>query len=472
MSASFTRDFPSLPELGDWLPQYEVQTQVHTGADGALYLGRQTALDRMVILEVIPDTGDKEVASLLDRLRSRARLVHPGITAVYDFGKIPSGFFYLVTEHVEGRSLRSLIVERQIKPKNAFPLALQICEALQLVHDQELIHGALSPATILIGQDSQAKLTCIGMAETEEGQLSWLHPFLGSYQGDIHDLGITLHWMFARCEPEADGRLSRDLPPHFAAVLRRCLGQDPSREWQRPAEVAEALKDALRREQEWGDSPTRSKMVVAAGAKPTSSPVAASQPVAAPPKIAPGQIQPVVRQSHPSFFQKLDAFVWRAFSTGLHLLISVLSIGSLILLVLFKDRIVFEEDSGPPKMTAAEIAEANAAEEPLPAEVLGALPPMQSLPTTIAPAKPITLPPPSPPKDPLADLRAQYVAAVQQAANQALETVRLDDLPYLQKELQLLQNNGEIPEVDEPNLPATLKALRQRYREARMGIAR
>ncbi|MES2506254.1 MAG: hypothetical protein V4599_06095 [Verrucomicrobiota bacterium] len=61
------------------------------------------------------------------------------------------------------------------------------------------------------------------------------------------------------------------------------------------------------------------------------------------------------------------------------------------------------------------------------------------------------------------------MAAVQEAANQALEKVRLDDLPHLQRELQLLQSGGEIPAVDEPNLPASLKILRQRYREVRNG---
>lgn len=466
MSAYSTHDFPSLLELGVWLPQYEMQQRLQTGQDGALYLGRQSALDRKVVIEVIPEPEDPTTDGLLDRLRLRARLVHPSITAVFDFGRTPSGFFYLVSEHVDGTFLESLIDQRLLKPKTAFPLALQICEALQIVHDLQIAHGALSPATVKVNQEGQAKLTGIGMVPKPTGELSWLEPFHGSFSDDIIALGITLHWMFAKCAPSEDGRLSRDLPPAFAGVLRRCLETDPARQLSRPAEVAAALKDALRDEQEKTETPTRQKMIVAPGAKQPTAPVA---PAAPPPKIAPGQLQPIVRHYQPSFFQRLDAFVWKAFSTGLHMVISLLSVGSLILLILFKDRIVIEEEPVIPKLSAEQIAEIEADEKPIPAAVLGALPPMEALPTTSAPVKPITLPPPAPPIDPLAEVRAQYISAVQEAANQALEKVRLDDLPYLQKELQLLQNGGDVPSVDEPNLPTSLKALRQRYRELLAG---
>lgn len=486
MPESPVHSFPSPPELATWLPQFDVQQQVHAGRDSALYLGWQQTLDRRVVIEVIHEPAEAEITILLERLRNRARLVHPSITAVYDFGRTTEGFFYLVTEHVEGRSLLSLIQEEQIKPKSAFPLALQICEALQLVHDQGITHGALSPATVLVNHEGLAKLSCIGMAVTEAGELSWVEPFHGSCGDDLHDLGITLHWMFARTAPGDDGRLSRDLPPSFAAVLRRCLRQDPTKEWHRPAEVAEALNAALRNEQERGETPTRSKMVVAPGAKPASTPAQAtplSKATSAPPK-------PGVRQHRPSFFQRMDAFVWRAFSTGLHILISVLSIGSLVLLVLFKDRIVIEHQDTPVEEPAAQVETVTVEppSEPVPADMPAAPPRMIVAPPEPAPApipvekpkqivviKPAAAPMPPPPpsrEERLANLRAQYVTAVQQAANQALETVRLDDLPYLQKELQLLQNGGDIPTVDETDLPRTLKAMRQRYRETYANIMR
>lgn len=468
MSDLSTPGLPSLEELGTWLPHYEIQDLVHAGQESALYLARQSALDRDVEIEVMPEPLADGVKPLLDRLRKRARPVHPSITSVFDFGRTPSGLFYLVTEHVAGTWLQSLIEQRLLKPKAAFPLALQVCEALQILHDHQMAHGSLNPATIMVTHEGQAKLTGIGMTAVD-GELSWLAPFHGSIRGDIYDLGFTLHWMFAKEAPGADGRLSRDLPPAFASVLRRCLETGLSRPFENPAQVAAALKEALRGEQEKTESTTRSKMVVAPGAKQTPLPV--STPTTPPPRVTAGHLQPVVRHHQPTFFQRLDAFVWKAFSTGLHLLISVISIGSVILLILFKDKIVFEEDTSLPMATVEEI---EAEEKPIPAAVLGGLPPAEMLSSRPAQAKPITLPasPPPTPVDPLADLRSQYVSAVQAAANHALETVKLDDLPHLQRELQLLQNGGDIPSVDEPNLPPTLKALRQRYREARVGMGR
>lgn len=461
-------DFPSVNELGGWLPQYEIRRQTHTGHDHAIFLGRQTALDRAVVIELIPEPPEVLAVALQQRLRRRARLVHPLITAVFDFGRTPAGQFYLVMEHVGGQPLATLIEEGQLKPKTAFPLALELCEALQILHDQQMPHGALDVHSIWVTPEGHLKLTGIGMTPDEVGDLAWLRPFRGSLSDDIRALGTALHWMFARCAPAADGRLSRDLPPAFASVLRRALDTDVTRQFAQPSEVASALKEALRGEQDKSESATtRSRMVVAPGAK---QPAPAAPVAPPPPKLAPGHLQPVVRHYQPTFFQRMDAFVWKAFSTGLHVMISLLSVASLILLILFKDKIVIEKDNSLPMATVEEM---EAPEKPIPAEVLGSLPPVQDLPTASSAIiiKPITVipPPPKPPVDPLVELRAQYVTAVQEAANQALEKVRLDDLPHLQRELQLLQSGGEIPAVDEPNLPASLKILRQRYREVRDG---
>ncbi len=289
------------------------------------------------------------------------------------------------------------------------------------------------------------------------------------------DLGFTLHWMLAKCAPGPDGRLSRDLPPAFAAVLRRCLEPDSARPFTRPSEVAEALNQALRSEQEKTETATtRTKMVISPGSRPPQ-PAAAPAPAPAPQSQSPapsgpprGPLQPVVRHDEPTFLQRMDAFVWKAFSTGLHLLISLVGIGGLVLLILFKDKIIVEKDDFLPRATVAEM-EQDVDDKPIPAAVLGALPPPPSLPVTPVAVKPVTLPPAPVATDPFEDLRTQYVAAVQTAANHALEKVSLDDLPHLQRELQLLQSGGEVPEVDEPNLPASLKALRQRYREVRAG---
>lgn len=456
------------------MPQFEVQQQAQVGEDGALYLGSQAGLGRGVVIEVMPEPEEGVASALLERLRCRARLVHPGITAVYDFGRLPNGQFYLVEEAVDGVLLESMIAEGQLKPKTAFPLALQICEALQMVHDLPMPHGALSPQTVGVTADGQVKLTGIGMVQRETGELSWLRPFRGSFTRDMEALGLTLHWMFARCAPDSEGRLSRDLPPAFAVVFRRCLERDSGRMFTRPEDVATALKEALKGTQENAEATTRSKMVVGPGGRQPTGPAPVHAP---PPKVVPGQHRPVARQIQRSFLQKMDAFVWRAFSTGLHLMISLVCIGCVILVVFYKDRIVIEKEAAVPA-TAVEEIDTQPEEvdrTPSPQAVLGGLAPVPAMaaePVPVAAAETIPVPTPEPqpappPVDPMADLREQYVEAVQEAANQALESVKLDDLPYLQQELQLLQSGGDIPAVDEPNLPNSLRVLRQRYREVR-----
>jgi len=102
---------------------------------------------------------------------------------------------------------------------------------------------------------------------------------------------------------------------------------------------------------------------------------------------------------------------------------------------------------------------------------MGALPAAPTLPVTPAVPSPSAAPirlPAAP--DPLEQLRAQYTLTVQDAAQQALNKLLFDDLPHLQRELTLLQNGSEIPDLDEPTLPSSLKQLRQNYREARARI--
>ena len=174
-----------------------------------------------------------------------------------------------------------------------------------------------------------------------------------------------------------------------------------------------------------------------------------------------------VHRSGPTFFQKLDAFFWNMLNAGLHMIVTLVSLGSLFALIYFKDHIVIEHVEGKPAARDTEVEE-----PPIPAAVMGALPPAPTLPTAPTTVnKPISLPLPPAPVDPFAELRAQYLDAVQKAASEALEKVRLDDLPHLQRELTLLQQGGDPPEVDEANLPASLKALRKRYREVRAGKA-
>src|SRR5688500_7033291 len=104
--------FPSIEELAGWLPQYEIETCIFAGTHSAIYLGRQSALERQVMIRVMPEPGPDLAQLLMDRLRTRARLVHPKIVSVFDFGRTHAGPLYLITEHVDGRLLDDLIRDK------------------------------------------------------------------------------------------------------------------------------------------------------------------------------------------------------------------------------------------------------------------------------------------------------------------------------------------------------------------------
>ena len=435
--------YPSLRDLSARLPSFDVLRRLSSGEDSAVYLARQKTLDRLVRIRVLREPETE--AGVLEHLRQRARLQHPLVTAVYDCGRMAGGPLYLVSEHVEGVPLAEVVAAGRLKPRQAYAPALQLCEALQAVHAHGLVHGCLSARSVLWVTGDQIKLSGVGMALTTSGERTWLQAPTGGIAGDLHDLGRTLHVLFTGEEPGPDGRVARDLPPSFAQVLNRCLDRRASRPFTTADEVRTALVEALQ------------------SGRPTPTPAPAMPPPRPPSPPAPRQ------RPGPSLLQRLDAFLWNGLKVGLHLTITLISLGSLLLLYHFKDRIVIEErierpGALPPRPAAA----AEAVEPPIPAAVMGALPAAPTLPVPAPVAKPLQRP--DPPPSPLEQLRARYVQSVQAAAQSALDQVRLDVLPHLQRELALLQSGAEPPETDEADLPPGLVELRRNYRAARAGL--
>jgi tRNA A-37 threonylcarbamoyl transferase component Bud32 len=485
--------FPTAEELGAALPQYEVEECISMGEESAIYRARQPALERAVMIRVMAEPTAEAAARLMERLRARARLVHPRVVAVYDFGRTMAGSLYLVTEHVDGRMLNELIQERKVPPKLAFTLALQLCDVITLLHGQGSMHGALSTRTLLVDQEGQIKVTGIGMCVTPSGEISWLHEGIASLEQDLYALGLVLHEMFGREPLPEDGRVSRNLPPAFGAVIRRCVHPDPVRRFTSADEVKSALVQALRTQQQSAAAkaapapPAASKPAApaeravvsqppaqaAAPVVPAAAPAQApAQPVYAPPRYAPGRPPAPVVRAQPSFFRKLDDFLWSCLKAGLHLTIFFVTASVLLVFHIMKDKIVLNPDAEKDKP----------AEAALPGEVLGRLPEAPVLPQApVTPmSAPITLPAPmtpapsapSPTDTALASLDADYKAAVQAEATAALDKVRLNDLPALQRELQRLQNNEPLPATDDPGLPATLKKLREDYRQKRAALTK
>lgn len=152
---------PSPEELAPRFPQLEVLELLGKGGMGAVYKARQPGLDRLVALKILPAevSHDAAFAERFTReARALARLSHPQIVAVYDFGRTADGLFYFVMEYVDGVNLRQAIQSRSVTPPDALAIVPQICDALQFAHNEGIVHRDIKPENILIDKRGRCSI--------------------------------------------------------------------------------------------------------------------------------------------------------------------------------------------------------------------------------------------------------------------------------------------------------------------------
>ena len=134
---------------------------------GAVYKARQPRLDRFVALKILaPEKqNDLQFAERFEReARALARLNHPNIVTVFDFGEV-QGQFYLLMEFVDGLTLRQLLQTGKIAPAEALNIVPKICEALQFAHEQGIVHRDIKPENILLDKQGRVKIADFGIAK-------------------------------------------------------------------------------------------------------------------------------------------------------------------------------------------------------------------------------------------------------------------------------------------------------------------
>src|SRR5262249_9092684 len=130
------------PALFPTIPGYEILDELGRGGMGVVLKARQTKLDRMVALKVLPRAANDDPA-FAERFsregRALARLSHPHIVTVHDFGQV-EGQSYLVMEFIAGMNLRQRLREGRVPLEDVLSLMKQLCEALQYAHDEGIVH--------------------------------------------------------------------------------------------------------------------------------------------------------------------------------------------------------------------------------------------------------------------------------------------------------------------------------------------
>ncbi len=254
---------PLIEDLAPHFPHLEILEFLGQGGMGAVYKARQPELDRLVALKILsPDTGkDPAFAERFKReARSLARLNHPHIVAVYDFGQA-AGLYYFVMEYVDGVDLRHLEQSRRPGPREALGIVVQICEALQYAHEEGIVHRDIKPENLLIDKKGRVKIADFGLAKlmartpkdftlTQAEQVMGTphymapeqmeHPAEVDQRADIYSLGVVLYEMLTGELP-----LGRFQPPsrkvhmdvRLDEVVLKTLEREPERRYQQASQV-------------------------------------------------------------------------------------------------------------------------------------------------------------------------------------------------------------------------------------------
>jgi serine/threonine protein kinase len=255
---------PSLEELARLLPQYEFHEIIGIGGMGAVYKALQIALDRWVAVKVLPASlaqNAEDIQRFIKEARAMARLVHPHIVAVFDFGQTHEQHLFLVMEYVEGCDLHRRTRQGEITVERTRQIIAQLCDALQFAHDRGVAHRDIKPANILITNDWKVKVADFGLArdlsaqpnpdEVEYGTPDYTAPerlIIGAtvdHRADIYSLGVVIHEMLTGKTPTAlDAKVGDGLPSGFGEVVAKCLVNEPDARFQNATEVKLALLTA------------------------------------------------------------------------------------------------------------------------------------------------------------------------------------------------------------------------------------
>ncbi|HVE65443.1 MAG TPA: serine/threonine-protein kinase, partial [Thermoanaerobaculia bacterium] len=159
---------------GSRLGPYEVLAPIGSGGMGEVYRAKDPRLGREVAIKVLPASFSSD-PDRLRRFEQEARaagiLNHPNITAVYDIGTVDDAP-YVVTELLEGETLRSRLSGGALAPRRAIDYAVQIAHGLAAAHEKGIVHRDLKPENLFVTKDGRVKILDFGLAKLTQPETS------------------------------------------------------------------------------------------------------------------------------------------------------------------------------------------------------------------------------------------------------------------------------------------------------------
>jgi serine/threonine-protein kinase len=262
--------------------RYRVDTRLGTGGMAIVYCGTDLLLRRRVAIKVLRDqfsSDDDFIKRFSYEAQAAARLSHPNIVNVYDFGREGDAYF-IVMELVEGETLASILRDEHRVPESvAIDYATQIAAGLAFAHRQGLLHRDVKPANILVTHDDVVKLSDFGIARavaenaigvTQPGMVMGSVAYVSPEQAqgreldarsDLYSLGVVLYQMITGRlpftgetpvavalkhvgEPAPALDASTGVSPALASIVATLLQKDPAARFASATELGRALREA------------------------------------------------------------------------------------------------------------------------------------------------------------------------------------------------------------------------------------
>ena len=467
---------PTPEETTGLFPGYEVQQLIGRGGMGAVYLARQVSLDRLVAIKLLPleISRHRGFADNFQReARIMARLHHPNIIAVHDFGQTSAGHLFIVMEYVEGENLHEIIHQIGLDADQALSVIGKMCNALSYAHENGIVHRDIKPGNVMIDAASQVKVADFGLARlTDNGaeQMAVTQIAMGTpddaapeqsygqpvdHRADIYALGVMLYEMLCRQVPRGafqmpSARVGCDV--RIDAIVIRAMQQQPERRYQSAAEL---------------------KADVELAGKPIAArrPVPAGRPIVRGPQRTPDRRAPVVVAA-----QGGGSGWW-------------IGTGAVALAII--GYFIFGVKKQPPQIVEAAT--------PAPAPVMASRPRPAATPRPVAashmPATETVRPPAVAVTKPLSptgkwlaeeepkwqeafqrevtgpfekdagEMKRQHLAGISAQFAAATQAGQLDAALLWRSEAKRLTDGGEVPATDEAGTPPVLSARQANYRK-------
>jgi serine/threonine protein kinase len=275
-------------EKGQQLGPYEIEKPLGAGGMGEVYRAKDTRLDRVVAIKVIPSRSAMN-ADMRARFEREAKTIsslnHPNICTLHDVGH-EDGVDYLVMEFLEGETLEDRLKRGRLDTAEALDIGSQIAGALDIAHRKGLVHRDLKPSNIILtkeraklldfglaklqaeavmGMNDETRTTPVTGAGTIVGTLQYMSPEQlegreADARSDIFAFGATMYEMVTgrrafsgdskasligsimRDEPRAISELQPTSPPALDRLIIKCMHKDSDRRWQTAGDLRDELE--------------------------------------------------------------------------------------------------------------------------------------------------------------------------------------------------------------------------------------